>query len=303
MPTRLIRDGILDSDRVNSLSEREELFYRKLHSVADDYGLFDARAPILKSKMYALRPSVRETDMTHLLAACEKAGLIAQYSDNGKPYGVILDFGQQRKTKKPKYPMPNLKSLGLIDAGEGVYKSYTKNPSPSVAIGDGIPPTVTDSHHPSLNADAKCGCEMRNADAKVATSKPDALTTSQKLSWSAQEGWQGLTDDLRAKWGMAYPACDIDANLARMDVWLRANPRRAVKSNWAAFAASWLTKEQNSGGELRYKNQGQGNGAYRNRTQQGRTVGTLNEGADFSRGVKTTADILAEDDNMDDVPQ
>lgn len=128
-------------------------------------------------------------------------------------------------------------------------------------------------------------------------------TTSQKLSWSVADGWQGVTDDLRAKWKLAYPACDIDRHLAAMDVWLRANPTRAVKSNWAAFAARWLSKEQNSGGDLRYKNQGGTNAAYRNRNQQGRTVGTLNEGADFTRGVKKAADLVSADDNMDDVPQ
>ncbi|MDP0496018.1 MAG: hypothetical protein Q7Q73_07385 [Verrucomicrobiota bacterium JB024] len=160
MPTRLIREGILDSDRVNSLSEREELFYRKLFSVADDYGLFDAREPILKARLYALRPTVRDTDMTHLLAACEKAGLIVLYTDAGKPYGVILNFGQQRKGK-PKLPVPPLDALGLVEKKEGVYISFTK----PAENRNGPLPSVTDSYEPLLNSK----CETRNSESEADT--------------------------------------------------------------------------------------------------------------------------------------
>ena len=55
MPTRLIRDAILTSGRVASLSWEAEVFYRRLMSVADDYGLYDARTPILRSALYPLQ--------------------------------------------------------------------------------------------------------------------------------------------------------------------------------------------------------------------------------------------------------
>ena len=44
MPSRIIRDGILTSERINALTERAELFYRRLMSVVDDYGRFPANS-------------------------------------------------------------------------------------------------------------------------------------------------------------------------------------------------------------------------------------------------------------------
>jgi hypothetical protein len=38
MPSRLLREGILDSEAVNALSFAAEVFYRRLMSVVDDFG-------------------------------------------------------------------------------------------------------------------------------------------------------------------------------------------------------------------------------------------------------------------------
>lgn len=72
------------------------------------------------------------------------------------------------------------------------------------------------------------------------------------ISWSPAEGWAGADmPALRASWIKAYPACDIDRQLAAMDAWLRANPALAAKSNWAAFCVNWLSRSQDRGGDHR----------------------------------------------------
>lgn len=106
MPTRLIREGILTSDAINALGWFEEVFYRRLMSVADDYGLYDARPVILRSALFPLKiDKVREADIERGLAACEEAGLVRFYSVDGKQYLQIVKFGQQAKSK-PKWPLP-----------------------------------------------------------------------------------------------------------------------------------------------------------------------------------------------------
>ena len=92
MPVRLWREGILSSERVDSLDAPAEVFYRRLMSKADDHGLFDARPSILRASLYPLRVDrVREADISRWIAACEKAGLIALYQHDGKPYLQMLD--------------------------------------------------------------------------------------------------------------------------------------------------------------------------------------------------------------------
>lgn len=107
MPLRLLREGILTSDRVDKLAAADEVFYRRLMSVVDDFGRFDGRPAILRTSLYPLRVErVREADIVRSLACCQEAGLIRLYSVDGKPYLEILDFRQQVRAKVSKYPDP-----------------------------------------------------------------------------------------------------------------------------------------------------------------------------------------------------
>ena len=60
--------------------------------------------------------------------------------------------------------------------------------------------------------------------------------------------WENITDEDRRLWTAAYPACDIDAELAKMVMWCRANPAKGHKSNWGKFVTNWLSRSQDKGG-------------------------------------------------------
>jgi hypothetical protein len=108
MPTRILREGIISSERVNQLSERAELFYRKLMSVADDYGRFFSNPISLLGACYPLRTDVCESDVKQFLSECVAVGLVAIYGA-GK-YLVILEFRQQTRSKS-KFPEPTESEL------------------------------------------------------------------------------------------------------------------------------------------------------------------------------------------------
>jgi hypothetical protein len=86
----------------------------------------------------------------------------------------------------------------------------------------------------------------------VATSVPPKRRTRSQpadpIRWTPAAGWEGITPEDRAAWCVAYPACDIPGELARMAEWLRANPTKAHKSRWRAFVTGWLTRSQDRGG-------------------------------------------------------
>jgi len=91
--------------------------------------------------------------------------------------------------------------------------------------------------------------------APVATSEPPQRRTRSRpdaaISWTADAGWQGITEADRQEWRLAYPACDLAGELARATSWLRANPTKAHKSNWRKFVVGWLTRSQDRGGTNR----------------------------------------------------
>jgi hypothetical protein len=106
MPNRIIREGIITSDRVEQLDPASEVFYRRLLNKVDDHGLYDARPSILRANLYPLRiDRVREADISRWMAACQKAGLIVFYEAGGKPFLKVLNTNWQVRSE-PKYPPP-----------------------------------------------------------------------------------------------------------------------------------------------------------------------------------------------------
>jgi hypothetical protein len=107
MPNRIIREGINSSERVNSLDWAAEVFYRRLHSVVDDFGRYPAHTAILRAALYPLKlDTVREANVERFLVQVRDASLVRLYEVEGKRYLEVLDFRQQRRAKESKYPDP-----------------------------------------------------------------------------------------------------------------------------------------------------------------------------------------------------
>lgn len=108
MPNRVIRDKILDSDKINALSFPGEVFYRRLMSVVDDFGRFDGRHQVIRSRAYPLRlDSVSEKDIEKWIRECVESGLVEYYWVDGKAYIEMLRFDHAPSFRKRKCDYPN----------------------------------------------------------------------------------------------------------------------------------------------------------------------------------------------------
>lgn len=105
MPSRILRDGIIESMAVNSLSWEAELFFRRLMSIVDDYGRYSAIPQLLASRCYPLQiDKVKAKHIEDWLKQCQDVGLITLYdSVTGKPTLEIVNFDQRIRTKS-KFP-------------------------------------------------------------------------------------------------------------------------------------------------------------------------------------------------------
>lgn len=111
MPNRIVREGILTSERIAALVKaggwEAEVFYRRLMSIVDDYGRFTAQVAVLRAQMYPLQlEQMREANVSRCLDQCQAAGLVRLYSVSGKQYLQLEDFRQQVRSKHAKYPPP-----------------------------------------------------------------------------------------------------------------------------------------------------------------------------------------------------
>lgn len=106
MPNRIIREGILTSPRMAKLGWPEEVFYRRLLSVVDDFGRYYADHGLLRAACYPRQLSkVSDPDIGKWLRACADAALVRVYpAQDGESYLEVLDFGQQVRAKKSKFP-------------------------------------------------------------------------------------------------------------------------------------------------------------------------------------------------------
>ena len=59
--------------------------------------------------------------------------------------------------------------------------------------------------------------------------------------------FQNIDDSQKDLWKKAYPATNVDVELAKAVAWLKANPTK-VKSNYNKFLTNWLSRSQDSGG-------------------------------------------------------
>jgi hypothetical protein len=107
MPVRMLREGILTSERIDMLSPSGEVFYRRLMSVVDDYGRFSANPKLVRAACYPLKlDTVFDEHIAEWMKECASANLVLCYEVAGKQYLEVQDFRQQVRSKVSKYPDP-----------------------------------------------------------------------------------------------------------------------------------------------------------------------------------------------------
>lgn len=112
MPNRILKESICTNEQIDKLSPFDEIVFYRLIVNADDYGIFDGRPSILRSRLFPLR-DIRNSqieDAIHNLASVE---LVSTYEVDGKPFVRLLGWerNQQIRARKSKYPGPDGKHL------------------------------------------------------------------------------------------------------------------------------------------------------------------------------------------------
>lgn len=105
MPNRLLKEGIVDSAKIDALIPEAEVFYYRLLVVADDLGRMDARPAVLRARCFPLKETLSTEKISKWLDAIWAAGLVGRYEVDGQPYALILKW-EQRVRSSAKYPAP-----------------------------------------------------------------------------------------------------------------------------------------------------------------------------------------------------
>jgi DnaD/phage-associated family protein len=91
------------------LTEAEECFFYRLLVQCDDFGRFDARPAVVRSRCYPLDPDrVSAAEVERRLQRLAEVGLLFMYAHEGKCYLQMAtwDKHQHKRAKHSKYPAP-----------------------------------------------------------------------------------------------------------------------------------------------------------------------------------------------------
>ena len=208
MPKRILRDGILTSEPVNNLSWAAEVFYRRIHSVVDDFGRFAAHSSLLRAACYPLRLNdVSDQDVDKWLADCADKGLVRVYEVEGKRFLQVTKFDQRLRTATSKCPPPP------ADGGEALQSA--------AECGEALPNAARDGD--GYRGGDGDGRKRR----KPATPCPDSFDVTEAMSvWAVEQG-------LPAARVMPATAQFLDRHRAKGDTF----------SDWVSAWRTWMRNE------------------------------------------------------------
>lgn len=110
MPNRIIKESICVSDSIDELSWFEEVLFYRLIVNCDDYGRFDGRIPVLKTRLFPLKENVTAKSVKDGINKLASVGLVILYESEGKPYLYLPTWNdhQNVRAKRSKYPEPDV---------------------------------------------------------------------------------------------------------------------------------------------------------------------------------------------------
>jgi hypothetical protein len=101
MPSRLIRDEMLDSERLQTLPIEARWLFLAIMLTADDVGLFEVA--LFK---ISRRAGIDQQKIPVLLQLLSDSDLVRLYEAEGKRFGFIPRFRQRLQIKRTRYPAP-----------------------------------------------------------------------------------------------------------------------------------------------------------------------------------------------------
>lgn len=125
MANRVIRDWT-DSEQVDSLSLKAEVFFTRLIMKTDDYGNYTANVRLINAALFPLK-GYEVSEVSKWLDECIVARIVCKYSVDGKEYIHIRGFDQKLRRMKHTYPPPHVGQVtDTVRTGDGQKTAETK---------------------------------------------------------------------------------------------------------------------------------------------------------------------------------
>jgi hypothetical protein len=235
---RSIKPSFYKNEHLAECEPMARLLFIGLWTLADRDGRLENRPLRIKAELFPYEN-------------CDLAGLLQQLADRG--FVRAYESGAVKVLEIPKFREhqrchPDERSEGLPPPPESaVFPVENEKPGNPTHEPGNFPSICASFLLPSSSFPLPFSSSAPSSPAPRAGSEPTS-----SIRWSADAGWEGISDADLAEWAAAYPAADIPVELSRATLWLKANPKKAKKSNWRKWlTTSWLSTCQDRGGTHR----------------------------------------------------
>ena len=242
--TRSVKPSFFKNEFLAECEPMARLLFVGLWTLADSQGRMEFRPMRIKAELFPYE----NCDILGLLKQLADRGFVRAYESDNVKVLEIPTFGDHQRC----HPDERDEGLPAPDGGGTTIVFPEPNAKPGNPALEPGNPTLEPGNPP-----ASCAFNplILLPSSSTAPSKPATRSGSKPpdpLRWSADTGWEGITDADRAEWSQAYPAADLPVELAKATQWLKANPKKARKSNWRRWITTvWLSKCQDRGGTHR----------------------------------------------------
>lgn len=237
--TRSIKPSFFKNEYLAECEPMARLLFAGLWTLADSQGRMEFRPLRIKAELFPYD----NCDIVGLLKQLADKGFVRAYESGDVRVLEIPTFGEHQRCH------PDERDEGLPPPDESaktiVFPERNEKPG-NPTMEPGNPPASCALYPSTFNPSTSNPLDAPSTPQQRRRSKP-----ADPLRWT-ESGWEGITDADHAEWSQAYPAADLPVELAKAHQWLKANPKKARKSNWRRWlTTTWLCRCQDRGGTHR----------------------------------------------------
>jgi len=245
MPSRVLRDGLLDSERVAILHDKTFRLYISLLLTADDFGLVPIDFGTIK-KANGMQEWSREM-VAKMLGELTDAGMLLPYSTDGKHYAAIQRWQSRVNCVRPKYPQPTFGMTHMLHPYQ--YKNdHIKQSTDSYFKHlevNGVPPVCHQRATSGTKGVKGKGVRGKGEGVKEKDKVKDKNTSPSAPSHVSPQvwgDWQSLRKAKRAA-VTATAIAGIRKEAQSIGMSLEDALSMCCERGWTGFKAEWVSKQ------------------------------------------------------------
>lgn len=169
MPTRLIREGLLDSERYWSCTIEARELFTHLMLLADDFGCLSMSPASIGRRCFDQRPTSEK--LAKLVTQLCDADLIRQYQEGGATFAFIPRFRQRLQRFTLKHPKPPESIIGDDEHAKDLFKRINSKRQTSAVdqpIANGSPTHEVELKRSRREVEVKAPVPVDNLPPRIA---------------------------------------------------------------------------------------------------------------------------------------